>query len=305
MRRWAVSLIVIALAGCGDSGGSNTTPPPEAEFDAARAIHDVRVQVGIGPRPEGTAASEQEVRFIALSLRQAGVGGVRIQHPYRNVVARIPGAEPGAVVLGAHHHTKDIPGFVGANDGASGVAVLLELARDLPRRVDGPSIDLAFFDGEESVGAGSRAGAFERTGDRGSGQYVRYAERGGLQGSPPLDSIRAMVLFDMVGDCDLRIPLEANSDPALYAPFADAAAASGPGGSPLPFEGTTGAIEDDHTPFLQAGVPAVDLIDFDYGPGPTPGAWWHTPQDDLGHVCADSLAAVGQPALAAIPELGG
>jgi acetylornithine deacetylase/succinyl-diaminopimelate desuccinylase-like protein len=105
MRRWAVSLIVIVLAGCGDSGGSNTTPPPEAEFDAARAIHDVRVQVGIGPRPEGTAASEQEVRFIALSLRQAGVGGVRIQHPYRNVVARIPGAEPGAVVLGAHHDT--------------------------------------------------------------------------------------------------------------------------------------------------------------------------------------------------------
>ena len=203
-------------------------------------FHDVRVQVGIGPRPAGTAASEEEVRFIALSLRQAGLGGVRVQHPYRNVVARIPGSEPGAVVLGAHHDTKDIPGFVGANDGASGVAVLLELARDLPRRVDGPSIDLAFFDAEESVGPGNGARAFERTGDRGSGQYVRYAERGGLQGAPPLDSIQAMVLFDMVGDCDLRIPLEANSDPALYEPFADAAAASPRAAARCPSRGPRG-----------------------------------------------------------------
>src|SRR5436309_4796221 len=273
MLRWAPLLVVVLLAGCGGSDGSPASTPG-AGFDAERAFHDLRAQVAIGPRPAGSAAGEDEVRFIVLSLRRAGIRGVRVQRPYRNVVARIPGSEPGAIVLGAHHDTKDIRGVVGANDGASGVAVLLELARDLPRRVDGPSIDLAFFDAEESVGPGSGRPAFERTGDRGSTQYVRYAERGGRQGSPPLDSIRAMVLFDMVGDCDLRIPLEASSDAALYERFADAAAAADPGGSPLPFDGTTGPIEDDHTPFLEAGVPAVDLIDFDYGPGLTPGAWW-------------------------------
>lgn len=294
--------VLVSAAGCGDSGSAQGPPPP-ARFDAARAFRDVRTQVAIGPRPTGSPGSEREARFIARSLRQGGVRRVRIQRPYRNVLARVPGSEPGAVVVGAHHDTKEIPGFVGANDGASGVAVLLELARDLPRRLDGPSIAFAFFDAEESQGPSSSAAAFARSGDRGSAQYARYAKAGGRQGSPPLRSIRAMVLFDMVGDCDLAIPLEANSDPALYARFAQAAVAASPEGSPLPFQGQTGPILDDHVPFLRAGVPAVDMIDFDYGPGPTPGAYWHTRADTLQHVCARSLGQVGGPALAAISEI--
>ncbi len=83
-----------------------------------------------------------------------------------------------------------------------------------------------------------------------------------------------MVLFDMIGDCDLRIPLEQNSDPALYRLFADAATERT--GDPAPFVGRTFPVGDDHTPFLKAGIPALDLIDFDYGPGPPPGAYWHT-----------------------------
>lgn len=232
-------------------------------------------------------------------LRAAGIREITVQHPYRNVVARIPGKLPGTVVVGAHYDTEEIPGFVGANDGASGVAVLLELARDLPQRLDGPSMDLALFDAEESPLGSS----FSSGGDRGSGQFVRYARRGGDQGSPPLGAIRAMVLFDMVGDCDLKVPREANSDPGLYGLFADAAAASSPSGSSEPFTGGAQGILDDHTPFLGAGVPAVDLIDFDYGPGPSPGAWWHTRRDDLSHVCARSLGEVGAPALAALPSI--
>jgi Zn-dependent M28 family amino/carboxypeptidase len=112
-----------------------------------------------------------------------------------------------------------------------------------------------------------------------------------------------MVLFDMVGDCDLHVPREANSDPGLYARFADAAAARSPSGSSAPFTGDARGVLDDHTPFLVAGVPAVDLIDFDYGPGPSPGAWWHTRRDDLSHVCARSLGAVGAPALAALRSI--
>jgi Zn-dependent M28 family amino/carboxypeptidase len=222
---------------------------------------------------------------------------VRVQRPYRNVIARIPGREPGTVVVGAHHDTKDIPGFLGANDGASGVAVVLELARELPSRLDGPAMDLVLFDAEESP----RGESFESGGDRGSGQFVRYARDGGRQGSPPLAAIRAMVLFDMVGDCDLEIPREANSDPALYDAFA-AAAESAPG-SASPFGGDAAGVLDDHSPFIEAGVPAVDLIDFDYGPGPAPGAWWHAREDDLAHVCAASLGAVGTPALAALPGI--
>ena len=238
------------------------------------------------------------MRLIARRLREAGVPEVRVQRPYRNVVGRIPGEVPGTVVVGAHHDTKDhIPGFVGANDGASGVAVLLELARGLPQRLSGPSIELAFFDAEEA--RGDRP--FDLDGARGSGQFVRYARRGGLQGSPALDEIRAMVLFDLVGDCNLEIPREENSDPGLYRLFSDAAQEVPI--SPSPFVGRAPLVLDDHAPFEHAGIPAVDLIDFDYGPGPTPGAYWHTRRDNLDHVCARSLDAVGEPALAALPRI--
>ena len=110
-----------------------------------------------------------------------------------------------------------------------------------------------------------------------------------------------MVLFDMVGDCDLDIPREANSDPGLYRSFADAAEKQ-PGRTRRRSRART-PVSDDHSPFLEAGIPAVDLIDFDYGPGPTPGAFWHTRQDNLRHVCARSLGAVGGPALAALPAI--
>ncbi|TMK70791.1 MAG: Zn-dependent exopeptidase M28 [Actinobacteria bacterium] len=291
----AVAIVVAACAtGC---GGAKSGAGAGSAFDADRAFRDLRAQVAIGPRPAGSPGARREVRLIRGRLRSAGLRDVRVQRPYRNVVARIPGAESGTVVVGAHYDTKDIPRFVGANDGASGVAVLLELARTLPARLDGPSIDLAFFDAEESP----RGESFDSGGDRGSGQFVRYARGGGRQGSPPLLQIRAMVLFDMVGDCDLHIPLEANSDAGLYSKFS--AAAQDESGSDAPFGGEAAGVLDDHTPFLQAGVPAVDLIDFDYGPGPSPGGWWHTRQDDLRHVCARSLGEVGAPALAALPAI--
>jgi glutaminyl-peptide cyclotransferase len=293
----ATSLLIalVALSGCGGDGAATTTPA--SPFNAQRAFRYLRAEVRLGPRPAGSAANRRDARRIAARLRAAGVQDVRIQRPWRNVVGRIPGSEPGTVVLGAHRDTKSIQRFVGANDGASGVAVLEELARDLPRPLPGPSVDLAVFDAEEARGPGDGARAFERSGDRGSRQYVRYARDGGRQGSPPAASITAMVLYDMVGDCNLRIPLERSSSRSLYVLFRDASR------SKRLFEGTTGTILDDHTPFEGAGIPAVDLIDFDYGPGPPPGAWWHTTQDRLSHVCAGSLEAVGRPSLIAIPQI--
>jgi hypothetical protein len=297
MRKLTPLLVVAVLAGCGGDTGGESPASKQYRFDAHRAFRDLRAQVRIGPRRAGSAGSREEVRLIARRLRQAGRSDVRVQRPYRNVVARIPGREGGTVVAGAHHDTKDIPGFVGANDGASGVAVLLELARELPPRLEGPSIDLVFFDAEEA--RGDRP--FDLDGARGSRQFIRYARHGGAHGSPPLGEIRAMVLFDMVGDCDLAIPREGNSDPGLYRMFADAAEQHT--GGPQPFVGTAAPILDDHGPFLAAGTRSVDLIDFTFGPGPTPGSWWHTLEDNLRHVCAASLDAVGEPALAALPAI--
>ena len=287
----------LVVTGCGDDGtsgeGSNGQTP-EFGFDERRAFGDVATQVGFGPRPAGSAASVRTTEYIAAQLREAGAEGVTIQRPLRNVIGRI--GEPGpTIVIGAHHDTKnDIPGFVGANDGASGVGVVLEIARVTSRlaaegRLSG-SYTFVLFDGEET--RGDRP--FEEDGTRGSRQFVALAEEGGGEGAPPLDEIEAMFLLDMVGDCDLEIPREENSDEELYALLKGEA-----------FGAETSPILDDHIPFLEAGVPAVDLIDFDFGPGPSPGAWWHTTEDTLDKVCANSLRQAGEAVLGALVELEG
>jgi glutaminyl-peptide cyclotransferase len=278
-------LAAVALAGCGDDEQA-TTPLEGRSFDAARAFADLEAQVAIGPRPSGTAANRETADWIAARLREAGVEDVRIQHPWRNVVGTISGDEPDAIVLGAHFDTKDgIPGFVGANDGASGVAVVLELARALSGPLDGPSVQLALFDAEEARGERP----FQLDGMRGSRQYVRLARAGGRQGTLPLRRIGSMILVDMVGDCDLEIPREAGSDADLY----DSIAAAGE-----PFGGVTGPILDDHVPFANAGIPAVDLIDFEFGPQ---NSYWHTTEDTLDKVCPESLDAVGEALLGVLP----
>jgi glutaminyl-peptide cyclotransferase len=280
-----VLLAAVALAGCGDDEQAATAPEGRS-FDAARAFADLEAQVAIGPRPSGTAANREAADWIAARLRDAGVEDVRIQHPWRNVVGTIPGDERDAIVLGAHFDTKDdIPGFVGANDGASGVAVVLELARALRGPLDGPSVRLALFDAEEARGERP----FQLDGMRGSRQYVRLARAGGRQGTLPLRGIESMILVDMVGDCDLAIPREAGSDADLY----DSIAAAGD-----PFGGVTGPILDDHVPFANAGIPAVDLIDFEFGPQ---NSYWHTTEDTLDKVCPGSLDAVGEALLGVLP----
>ena len=289
---FAATPALCLASGCGEQSGEGTVPAIGGDaFNGARAFADLREQVELGPRPAGSAANLRSTRRLAAELRRAGVEDVRIQRPERNVVGVIPGRGSGYVLIGAHHDTKPgIPGFVGANDGASGVAIVLELARALPDPMPGPSIAIALFDGEEA--RGDRG--FSADGKRGSTQYVDDA-RSGAQGSVPLAQIKAMILFDMVGDCDLHVPLEAASDPGIYARFAAAA--------PTVFSGESSAVDDDHAPFLEGGIPAVDLIDFSYGPGDPPGEYWHTAADTLDHVCPESLDAIGGAALAVLPEI--
>jgi glutaminyl-peptide cyclotransferase len=301
MRRAIVAILVLGILGGACGGDDETSPSTTDAFDAERAFQDLEAQVAIGPRPAGSPGSREVVELIEARLREAGAEDVRVQRPWRNVLATIPGEGGGVIVVGAHHDTKDDvgPGFEGANDGASGVAVVLELARVLAAQapLEGPAIQLVLFDAEEARGDRD----FAEDGTRGSRQFVDYASAGGEQGAAELDEIEAMVLFDLVGDCDLQIPREANSDAGLYAEFE--AAAEEADGTVAPFGGEAPGVLDDHIPFAEAGIPAVDLIDFTYGPGSTPGAYWHTLEDTLDKVCPESLDAVGEAALIALPRL--
>ena len=235
-----------------------------------RAFRDLRAQVRLGPRPAGSAREPPRSCGSSPRLHEAGVATCASSVPFATSSPASRAASPATVVVGAHHDTKDIAGFVGANDGASGVAVLLELARDLPRRLEGPSLDLVFFDAEESRGPGSDAAAFARSGDRGSRQYVATRAGAARMARRLLAEIRAMVLFDMVGDCDLEIPREANSDQASTRSFA--VAAEKQTGEPGAVSRARHAGLRRPQPVPRSGrIPAVDLIDFAYGPGPTAG----------------------------------
>ncbi|WP_246551540.1 M28 family metallopeptidase [Miltoncostaea oceani] len=268
----AVAVALLALAGCGDGGAAPPAAAPAVDrFDAARAFADLRSQVRLGPRPAGSAAS----RRLAARLRrdlprgrfEAVPGGLR------NVVGSLPG-RGAPILVGAHYDTKDIPGFVGANDGAGGTAVVVELARALRtgQRACQRPIRFVMFDGEESPRGSDD---FLRDGLRGSRHHARTRGAG----------LRAVVIVDFVADRDLAIPREASSDVALWGRLRRAARAVGAGSVFPPT--TAAAVLDDHTPFLERGIPSIDLIDFDY-------PHWHRTSDTLDKVSARSLDLVGE-----------
>jgi glutaminyl-peptide cyclotransferase len=238
-------------------------------FDSGAAWDLLVEQVELGPRPAGSEAS----RRLAVRLRELLPRGRFQPVPggLRNVVGRVPGRSRRVVVVGAHYDTKDIPGFVGANDGASGTAVVTQLARQLKR----PRHTLVFvlFDGEESPGDADDD-EFEKLGLRGSKVAARRWR-----------NAEAMVLLDFVGDRRLRIPREANSDPRLWSKLRAAARRVG-AGRVFP-DATEGAVSDDHVPFIRRGVPSIDLIDFTF-------PCWHRTCDDLSAVSERSLDAVGE-----------
>jgi glutaminyl-peptide cyclotransferase len=189
----------------------------------------------------------------------------------RNVIGTVRGREPGYIVVGAHYDTKDIPDFVGANDGASGTAVVAQLARTLRRPRH--SIRFVFFDGEEAP-RGVPDSQFERKGLRGS-----------KVAAPVFSDARAMILLDFVGDRRLSIPRERLSNERLWARLRAAARRVGTG-RVFPND-NFGEVSDDHVPFLRRGVPSIDLIDFDF-------PCWHQTCDDLSAVSERSVDAVGE-----------
>ncbi len=266
----------VLTAGCGGAGAaSSAAPAPTVDrFDASRAWADLKMQVALGPRPAGSPAS----RVLAERLRRALPAGRFEPVPggLRNVSGSLPGRGK-AILVAAHYDTKDIPGFVGANDGAGGKATVLEVARAL-RRAGGPAcqrrVRFVMLDGEESPGPGDD-GDFARTGLRGSrADAARTAGR-----------LHRVIVVDFVADADLSLPREALSDPALWARLRAAARRVG-AGRVFPDRVASGVL-DDHIPYRERGVPSIDLIDFDYPP-------WHTVRDDLDAVSPRSLDAAGE-----------
>jgi len=253
----------------GDADGAPPPRPAVDRFDGAAAFRLLREQVELGPRPAGSEAS----RRLGERLRRLLPGGrfQGVPDGLRNVIGTVRGREPGDVVVGAHYDTKDVPGFVGANDGASGTAIVTQLARTIRRPRH--TIQFVLFDGEESP-RGTPDAAFEEEGLRGS----RVAARA-------FRDARAMVLLDFVGDRRLRIPREANSRPGLWRRLRAAARRVG-AGEVFPPD-ASGAVLDDHIPFLRIGVPAIDLIDFGF-------PCFHRRCDDLSAVSERSVDAVGE-----------
>jgi len=232
------------------------TPTPTVDrFDAGRALATVRLQLAAGQRPAGSPQLRRVAEKLRAKLPDAHFEDVPVAdptHPLRNIVGRLPGTQP-AIVLGAHYDTEYHPkGFVGANDAAAAVGTVIEVARDLKamkRPKDAPEIDFVLFDGEEEP---FPTNDFYRDALRGSKAYVN-AHPG---------QTRAMLLLDYMGNRGVRLPREATSNARLWSTVRVAARRVGVG-AVFPNVPETSII-DDHSPFLAAGTPAVDFIDWSY-----------------------------------------
>jgi glutaminyl-peptide cyclotransferase len=270
------------------------SPAAAPRFDGNAAFEHLRRIVAIGPRPAGSPQIEQTRQYLRQQLASLGLTVTEQAWDDRtpagpvhmvNLMATIPGASRDRLVVAGHYDTKrfDAFRFVGANDGGSSAAFLLEMARALKGRQNPFTIELLFLDGEEAV--------VEWQGtDRvyGSRHYVEAARRDGS-----LRSLKALVLVDMIADRDLELKRDLNSSPWLTQIIWNTARERGLGRY---FVNDATAIEDDHLPFLEAGIPAVDLIDLDYPA-------WHTADDTLDAVSARSLQVVGDVLLAALPRI--
>jgi len=253
------------------------------------AMEYVRQVVEMGPRPSGSDANKQQQRFILEKLRalecevveddftaSTPVGELAM----KNIIAKFPGQTDRVSVVSGHYDTlarPELPNFVGANDGGSSTGLLLALAEDLSGEQLRDSVWIVFFDGEEATVAWQ--------GDDHTYGSRRLAQR--WAAGPEKERIRALINVDMIGDADLRLVYEGNSTPWLRDLVWDVATELGYSAQ-FPF-GEGGYIEDDHVPFIERGIPAVDLIDFQYG---MMNRHWHTEQDTLDKLSPESLGIV-------------
>ena len=271
-----------------------------AEFSGAQALEFTRAAVAFGPRPSGSPAIRKLQAYILteLKLRQCTVtqddftastpAGPK---PMKNIIARFAGTTGTAMVITGHYDTKSMPGrhFVGANDGGSSTGLLLEMARALQTTPHASDVYLVWLDGEEAVAQWTDTDSLYGSG--------HLAARWSAEGM--LDRVKLLINVDMIGDKDLGILREQESSQNLRMLVWDTAKTLGFGRH---FLDESSAVADDHLPFLHRGVNALDLIDFDYGPG---NAYWHTEKDTMDKLSADSLSVVGKVLLKVLEAMDG
>ncbi len=298
----AALLVAGGLLAAGAAAAIAASPAAPPRFDGERALALLVAQVDLGPRPPGSDALEELRRGVEAHADSLGLRFARLcfrrPDPYgpgelelcNLVISAGPRGGP-RLWLGAHYDTRPVSDrdpdperrrepLLGANDGASGVAVLLHLAELLAARPPARGVDLIFFDGEDYGRAGDLAGYC--LGSRRLARTWRQFGNPLAEGEPA-----GLVLLDMVGEQELRVPMEAyslaNAVELTRAVFARAAELGLTAFAPEPGP----AVFDDHVPFLQAGIPAVDLIDFDF-------PQWHTTGDTPAVCSAASLEQVGR-----------
>lgn len=269
-----------------------------AQFSGVEALEYARKIVSFGPRPPGSDAIHKLQTWIVAQLKTCRcevtqddftaytpLGATKM----KNLIARFPGRSGRAVVFSGHYDTKVLPGihFVGANDGGSSAAFLLEMAKALQGRPPKDDVYLVWFDGEEAIAQWS-----ETDGLYGSRHLAdKWASDGTLA------KIRALINVDMIGNRKLGLLQETNSSETLRKLVWDTAARLGYGSH---FLNRQTATVDDHAPFLRRGVNALDLIvEF----GPPNAAWWHTDEDTVDKLSANSFTVIGRVLLAALAEL--
>jgi len=270
-------------------------PAPEKTggFDGQRAFQHVSNLVAIGPRTAGTEGNRRAQDYIIGQVKGFGcavdtdafhtptpVGDVAMT----NIVVKVPGTSPDIILFLTHYDTKQLPNFVGADDGGSSTGVLLELARLLCSRKNALTMWIAFLDGEEAFNPEWR----DPDNTYGSREL---AARMALSGD--LRRVKAVLLADMIGSRDLRIKRETNSTSWLTDMVWSTASRLGYGDI---FVSSAIAVEDDHVPFLRRNAPSVDIIDMEI-------PYWHTPQDTLDKLSPASLAVVGHVLMAVVPQL--
>jgi len=271
------------------SAPASTDPVSAPKFDAARAMQYVKEIVRFGPRPIGSENHRKVENYLLSQLKNDTVEQDAFtidtsegKFPVRNIIAKFPGTRDGIIVIASHYDTNyplRSTSYVGANDGASSSALLLEIANQLRgRKRDGYSVWLLWDDAEESM---------KLPWDEAESLYgVRHLAQK-WQEDGTLKKVKAFLLEDMIGDADLNIEHDSNSTPWLEDLVYQAATSLG---WQSHFFGRTIPVDDDHIPFVERGVPSADLIDLDYGFN---NVFHHTPQDTLDKLSPQSLEIVG------------
>ncbi len=300
-----------APAGASTQATPSPTPAAAARttaFDGERAFGHVKAQVDFGPRPAGSPALEKTRQYLLQQLAGYGlktrVDAFTAPTPrgkikFQNLVAELPGETGDIILLASHYDTKPYKefAFVGANDGGSSTGALLELARVMAaeKRKSRFTYWFVFFDGEEAFCRDWSECLNGKDNTYGSRQMVAQ-----LKQQKQLDRVKAMILLDMIGDRDLTLARCEESSAWLVDAIWETAREAGHDNH---FLDRTQSMVDDHIAFLEAGIPAVDLIDFEYGSEPEDNDFWHTKNDTLDKISARSLKIVGDVVLLSLPRI--